>query len=39
MSEFLHKNKKYKKVIDNRKFRAYNATHTKQTKPIEMVWN
>ena len=31
--------KKYKKVIDNRKIRAYNATHTKQTKPIKIVWN
>lgn len=29
--------KKYKKVIDNRKIRAYNATHTKQTKPIKIV--
>ena len=29
--------KKYKKVIDNRKIRACNATHTKQTKPIKIV--
>lgn len=33
----LYKNKKYKKVIDKHQNTAYNATHTKQTKPIKIV--